>query len=631
MADWQQELEQLQRRVAELTQRVYQLEKGAGVVAPEPVRTVAPVTPASPSAPTPLVPPGMSPPLAAPPKPAGLRADVKLDRNLETQIGSQWLNRIGMVALLVGAAYFLKLAFDNNWIGPSGRVAIGLLSGIALVAWSNWLHGKGYKYFAYSLTAVGIGVMYLSLWAAFQLYHLVPAPVAFVAMILVTASAAALAIRMEAQILAAVALAGGFSTPMLLSTGQNRPVELFSYLILLDIFAIILVTVRPWRRLLLGAFVMTTVYYVGWYVNYFRDEQRVMALAFASAFFVLFASLPLIRRIQLPISEEAKATSHVRSKTLIAIALFNPILYFFQLFALYDDHLQTLAWVAVLLGAVYIGLSRRLQDDLEALPGNQQFEKWLHLAIAVGYLTIAIPLKLEGHWITIGWFVEAAVLLAVGNRFDVAFLKNASIAALGLGLFRLILIDNFHPTQLVFNMRFATYLVAIAVFGGIAWQLREEHGTKHKAFAIAILCLNLLALWGMTLEISDQFSRQYQTATRDTGYYYGTDDVDWRASMRGRDFSYSALWMIYGAVALVIGFWKKLAFLRWQALVLIALTIGKVFLYDLKNLTGALRVLSFIGLGVLLMAISFLYQKGYLTTDDKEGAKEESLGGTKAE
>ncbi|MEO6119675.1 MAG: DUF2339 domain-containing protein, partial [Terriglobales bacterium] len=71
-------------------------------------------------------------------------------------------------------------------------------------------------------------------------------------------------------------------------------------------------------------------------------------------------------------------------------------------------------------------------------------------------------------------------------------------------------------------------------------------------------------------------------------------------------------------------FWKKLAFLRWQALVLIAITIGKVFLYDLKNLTGALRVLSFIGLGVLLMAISFLYQKGYLTTDDKAEGNEES-------
>ncbi len=628
MADLQQELLELQRRLAELTQRVYQLEKAAGLTAPvTPAPEVARSVPQAPPAgtpPLPSVPSGAPPPPAPTEKVPAFQA-ARSDRNLETRIGSQWLNRIGIVALLIGAAYFLKLAFDNDWIGPAGRVAIGLLSGIALVAFSARLHKKGYQYFSYSLTSVGIGVMYLSLWAAFQLYNLLPAPVAFVAMIMVTASAAALAIRMEAQILAAVALAGGFATPMLLSTGQNRPVELFSYLILLDIFAVILVTVRPWRRLLLGAFVMTTIYYVGWYNRFFRDEQRLIALTFASIFFVIFACLPLVRRIQLPIAEAAKATDHVRSKTLIAIALFNPVLYFFQVFALYEDYPQSMAWVAVLLAGVYIALSRKLQDDLDELPPNQQFEKWLHLAIGIGFLTAAIPLKLEAHWITIGWFVEAAVLLGVGSRFKVAFLKNASIVALGLGLIRLIAIDNFHTTQLVFNARFATYLVAIAVFGGIAWQLREEHGTKHKAFAICILCINLLALWGLNLEIADYFSRQYMAASARNAGYLG-DDLDWRETTRGRDFSYSALWMIYGGIALVIGFWRKLAFLRWQALVLIALTIGKVFLYDLKNLTGALRVLSFIGLGVLLMAISFLYQKGYLTA----GGDDENAEGPKA-
>ncbi|HUS20208.1 MAG TPA: DUF2339 domain-containing protein [Terriglobales bacterium] len=607
MGSSQEEFLELQRQVAELTRRVYHLEQAAGIAPIAPVPSASLDKPPVPNA-------------APPPAPAGTALHVvPSDRNLENVIGSQWLNRIGIVALLTGAAYFLKLAIDNHWIGPGGQVAIGLLAGVALVFWSNFLHGRGYKYFSYSLTAVGVGVMYLSLWAAFQLYHLVPASVAFVAMIMVTASAAALAVRMEAQILAAVALAGGFATPMLLSTGQNRPVELFSYLLLLDIFAVILVTARPWRRLLLGAFVMTTVYYVGWHFRFYTNEQRVIAISFASMFFALFACLPLIRRIQLPIAEEAKALAHVRSRTLIAIALLNPILYFIQVYALYDEHPQSLAWLAVLLAAIYIGLSRRLQDDLEALPENQQFERWLHLAIGLGFLTTAIPLKLEAHWITIGWFVEAALLLAVGNRFDNAFLKNSSIAALALGIFRLLFIDNFHPTQLIFNARFATYLVAIAVFAGIAWQLRQEHGSKHKAFAIAILCLNLLALWGSNLEIADHFNRQYQAGfNHNAPYDYGAQDQSWRTTMRSRDFTYSALWMIYGALALVIGFWRKLAFLRWQALVLIAITIAKVFLYDLKNLSGALRVLSFIGLGALLMAISFLYQKGYLTAGAEE-------------
>jgi len=82
--------------------------------------------------------------------------------------------------------------------------------------------------FSYSLKAVGIGVLYLSLWAAFQLYHLVPAGIAFVAMLAVTAATASLALAQDAEILAAFALAGGFLTPVLLSTGENRELQLFS-------------------------------------------------------------------------------------------------------------------------------------------------------------------------------------------------------------------------------------------------------------------------------------------------------------------------------------------------------------------------------------------------------------------
>ena len=84
-------------------------------------------------------------------------------RDLESRIGSHWLNRIGIAAVLIGVSYFLKFAFDNNWIGPAGRVAIGLLAGIAIVVWSENFRHRGYVIFSYSLKAVGIGVLYLSL------------------------------------------------------------------------------------------------------------------------------------------------------------------------------------------------------------------------------------------------------------------------------------------------------------------------------------------------------------------------------------------------------------------------------------------------------------------------------------
>ena len=74
----------------------------------------------------------------------------------------------------------------------------------------------------------------------------------------------------------------------------------------------------------------------------------------------------------------------------------------------------------------------------------------------------------------------------------------------------------------------------------------------------------------------------------------------------------SAFLMIYGAALLALGFWRRSAFVRWQALLLLVFTIGKTFLYDLRNLSQGYRVLSFLGLGALLMAISFAYQKDWL-------------------
>lgn len=617
MADPREELDALRSQMAELTRRIYALELKAGLVEPRPTVVAKVETP--PGIGSPLPPPSSAPlpitpvePRPTTPSPTLIK-DVR-DGDLESMVGGQWLNRIGIAALLIGAAYFLKLAFDNGWIGPSGRVAIGLLAGIGLVIWAERIHSRGHKYFAYSLTSVGVGIMYLSLWAAFQLYHLVPGGVAFAAMIAVTASTAVIAVRKDAQILAAVAMSGGFATPTLLSTGQNRPVELFSYLLMLDVFAIVLASFRPWRSLLAGAYLGTIVYYFGWAAKFYSPDQRATATIVITSTFVLFASLPLLRKLQG--NHDGDETSPPsRSKTVIAIAIFNPLVYFSVLYSLFEaDYQSELAWVAIFLAAIYIAISRQLNHDLAAFPPELRVEKWLHLALGLGFLTLAIPIKLDGHRITIGWLVEAGLLLGVGHRARNDFLKYASIVALGLGLFRLIFFENFVTTQLFVNWRFLTYLVAIAVFAGMAWVVREERGARDTAFTIVLVCINVLALLALNYEVSDHFARQMQEAK--TYFPAERNSSDWRETQRIRDFTYSALWMIFGAVNLAIGFMRKLPSLRWQGLALIGVTIVKVFLYDLGNLSGAWRVLSFIALGVLLMAISFLYQKGYLTAGD---------------
>jgi len=610
------DLEAIRQTLAELTNRVYRIERRLRIDAPPAGEQLAEAAAENPpklspsdissAAPLPDKTAASFPPVPhIPPRPA-THVPLQADPDLESRIGSHWLNRIGIAALLIGVSYFLKFAFDNNWIGPAGRVTIGLLAGIAIVIWSERFRTHGYKAFSYSLKAVGFGTLYLSLWAAFHLYNLVPSGVAFIMMLAVTAAAATMALAQDAQILAAFALAGGFSTPLLLSTGENREVALFGYVAILDVATLVLVTFKPWRRLLVMSYAGTLLLYIGWYSEFYSRDQLGLTLAFATVFFAVFAIAPLI-------TLQPEGEMAVFAAIPAVLAFVNAGVYFLQAYAMIQevDKLY-MAWFALGLAAIYIFLSRQVHARALA-PGASEILYFLHLAVALGFITIAIPIRLDAHWITMGWFVEAGVLLWVANRLKSDFLNVFALAALALGVIRLLLFDNFDTTQLIFNMRMATYAVAIGVLAGVAWYASKRDDEAARTVAgFAVITLNVLALIALSREVADYYSRQMATLRPRVSNQWNTAYVDLRRVEIVRDFTYSALWMAYGAMLMIVGFVRRSAFVRWQALLLIAATIVKVFVYDVSQLDKGYRIVSFVVLGVLLLAISFVYQRDWL-------------------
>jgi len=497
--------------MAALTSRVYQLElalEGKTAAAErKPTPPSQPVTEVPAQAPRPpaVVPTRTLPtPAAAPIPPYAAFPEV----DLESRIGSHWLNRIGITAVLVGVSYFLKFAFDNDWIGAGGRVAIGLLAGIAVVVWSESFRKRGYRVFSYSLKAVGIGVLYLSLWAAFQLYHLVPAGVVFVAMLAVTAATASLALAQDAEILAAFALSGGFLTPVLLSTGENHELQLFSYVAILDMAALVLVAYKAWQRLLILSFSGTLLLYIGWYSQYYSDSERGLTLAFASLFFAVFALAPLLAN---PGVREETATRVTRIA--MFLALVNAAVYFLEVYVIYESvNKMATAWFALGLAAIYLGLSRQATPRYGE--AAQQTIRLLHLGLAIAFITIAIPIRLDAHWITIGWLVEAGFLVWLGDRIHSDLLNAFGVAALALGIARLLAFDNFSTTTLIFNTRMLTFAVAIAVLGGVAWAgSKRNDDAGETAAAVASVALNVLALIALSREVADYYARQMTQIT----------------------------------------------------------------------------------------------------------------------
>jgi uncharacterized membrane protein len=527
-------------------------------------------------------------------------------QSLESRIGSQWFNRIGILAVLIAAAWFLKLAIDNHWIGPAGRVLIGLVASAGLIAWSERFRTRGYAAFSYSLKAIGSGVLYLSLWAAFSLYHLVDSGVAFAAMIVVTAFNGFLAWVQDAELLALYAIVGGFSTPLLLSTGVNHEVALFTYLLLLDLAVLVLVALKPWSRLLCAAFAGSVFFFAEWWFVYYSPDQFGTTAFFLAVFFLIFAWAPRLVRLRV---DDGAGRAAWDNLALVVVPLVNAGLGFLGYYLLLQDAGSAAApWVAVAFAAFYLLLLRLPVRG--AIRGSAAATAALHLTIAVVFLTIAIPLKTQGRWMTIGWLAEGAALVWLARRIASTLLMVLALLCLGMGLAALVTVNPSASLTPVLNERFGTYLFAIAVCGFVTWlamQAARNPGPDSpiawKGIAAgAGLAVNALILLAVGWEIHAY-------------WWYLQWRGDWTLMHDYRmyaQFTYSAFFMLFGAVLLALGFWRRVAFLRWQALVLLAVSIGKVFTVDVSALSQGYRILSFLGLGALLLAVSFAYQKDWL-------------------
>jgi uncharacterized membrane protein len=249
--------------------------------------------------------------------------------------------------------------------------------------------------------------------------------------------------------------------------------------------------------------------YIAWYGEYYAGSELGWTLAFATLFFAMFAVGPLVAR---PAMRE-EGTNKV-SLSALFLALVNAGVYFMEVYAMYEGVNKTAtAWFALGLAAVYLGLSRQAAPRYGE--AAQQAIRLLHLGLAIAFVTIAIPIRLDAHWITIGWLVEAGFLLWLGDRIRSDLLNAFALGALALGVARLLVFDNFSTTTLLFNTRMMTYAIAIAVLGGVAWAAgKRGDDASETVSAGASVALNLLAIIALSREVADFYWRRWRRPRR---------------------------------------------------------------------------------------------------------------------
>jgi uncharacterized membrane protein len=239
--------------------------------------------PPLPSAPPPLAP-------SRTPSPPPARAPAKPAINWEQFMGAKLFAWIGGLALLLGVAFFIKLSFDNGWISPELRVAMGFITGAGLIVGGIFLTRKGYTTPAQTLVAVGVVSLYVVTFACNSIYHFAffgPLPT-FALMTLITAAAFFLAVRLNAQVIAILGIVGGFLTPILINTGHDNPAGLFGYVTLLNLGLIAVALHRRWFYLVTLGAVGTVAMMIGWAGRFYVPDKTITAMTVCLWFCALF-------------------------------------------------------------------------------------------------------------------------------------------------------------------------------------------------------------------------------------------------------------------------------------------------------------------------------------------------------
>jgi uncharacterized membrane protein len=259
-------------------------------VAEGPARPSVPAEPTVP--PRAPVPPRVTLPPPPPPPPEPERPSF----DWESLVGVKLFSAIAGIALVIAAVLFLRYSIQQGWLQPPIRVLIGIAVAVALLVVCELKAARNYPWTANALDAAAIAILFATFFAAHALWNLIPALVTFALLAAVTALAVLLSIRRESMFIAILGLLGGFATPALLSTGENRPIPLFAYLALLNIGLAWVAYRQVWPALTVLTLVLTTMYQWVWVQRYLSASQLGLAMSIFAIFPVLSVGALLFAR-----------------------------------------------------------------------------------------------------------------------------------------------------------------------------------------------------------------------------------------------------------------------------------------------------------------------------------------------
>ncbi len=330
--------------------------------------------------------------------------------------GGNALVRFGVIVLFFGVAFLLKYASEHIEIPIEARFIAVALSAIVMlvIGWRLRLARPGY---ALIIQGGAIGVLYLTVFAAFRLYQLLPVGLVFALLAAMALFSAMLAVLQDSRSLAAMGVSGGFLAPILASTGAGSHVVLFSFYALLNLGILIIAWFKAWRSLNLLGFAFTFIIGLVWGGRYYRAEYFASTEPFVILFFLFYVAIAVLFALR----QEASIKSPVDGTLVFGV----PLVAFGLQTALVHETEYATAFSALVLSGFYLSLTKvlfsRLSENIRLLAES-------FLALGVVFATLTIPLAFDGRWTAAAWALEGAAMVWIGVRQE-------KILARGFGIF----------------------------------------------------------------------------------------------------------------------------------------------------------------------------------------------------
>jgi uncharacterized membrane protein len=498
--------------------------------------------------------------------------------SIEDNVVGTWFARLGVLALLIGAAFGYRYAVDQGLIGAEARVALGVASGMALIGWGHFSRGKQWVNFAHALSGGGVAILYLSVLAAQFRFELISPALALTLLSGVALLSAWLAMSYDSLALAIMATLGAFMNPYFMSA--DEPVAAMSYVVGIDVGIVALAFYKRWSSLnklaLVGSVAIT--------VLVAEDATVAEGIGFTTVMWLLFSLIPFIQAAR---DDRKIGTVDVGLQVTVAFLYLGAGLFFLESSGPVDQGIFAfIAGAFYALFAVLSYLDPRTRVPLTMVMGG----------LAAGFITLAAPLATDGSVVHLIWGIEGALLLYVGGVMDDVVSKVAATVLITVGLLGTIdAVSTYEPKELLVSSTSVAVAAQIVVLYLAAWLVSRsgENEWRRTAVPAMLVTASLLTLGWLSREWRFEVLRS--AATSDV--YALTQ------------FGLSTLWGVYSTGLLVVGVAFKQQWARYLGLATFGLTVMKMVTVDLWQLEVLQRTIAFVGLGVLMIGCSFMYNR----------------------